>query len=149
MHHLFAEAVRDFRRAVITQVVVCPRLFPEIRGAKNMLKKNHHKSSALLIALLAIGGLWLFVKLSLSSSAEPYMTYWNESQSCYINAYILKFSSFGALGKVVKLFSSDSFFRVYKKDGSLLKSSEWSLWQREFAESEKAIWAGGASHIPN
>jgi hypothetical protein len=113
-----------------------------------MFKKPYNKSSALLIALLAIGGFWLFVKLSLSSSAEPYMTYWNESRTCYINAYIPKFSSFGVPGKVVKLFSSDSFFRVYKEDGALLKSSEWLLWQREFAVSEKAIWAGGRAIYP-
>lgn len=76
------------------------------------------------------------------------MTYWNESRSCYINAYIPKFSSLGVPGRLVKLFSSDSFFRVYKKDGNLLKSSEWLLWQREFAESEKAIWVNGRAIYP-
>jgi len=113
-----------------------------------MLKKSYHKPPALLVVLLAIAGFWLFVKLSLSSSAEPYMTYWNESRSCYINAYIPKFSSFGVPGKLVKLFSSDSFFRIYRKDGTLLKSSEWLLWQREFAESEKAIWVNGRAIYP-
>lgn len=105
-----------------------------------MPKTNHAIPMTLLIVLLAISGGWLFVKINLSSKATPYMTYWNESRSCYINAYVPKFSSLGALGKIVKLFSSDSFFRVYSKDGVLLKSSEWLLWQREFAESEKAIW---------
>lgn len=105
-----------------------------------MPKTNHAIPMTLLIVLLAISGCWLFVKINLGSKATPYMTYWNESRSCYINAYVPKFSSLGALGKIVKLFSSDSFFRVYSKDGVLLKSSEWLLWQREFAESEKAIW---------
>jgi len=113
-----------------------------------MPKKHYAIPMTLLIVLLAISGCWLFVKLNLSSKATPYMTYWNESRSCYINAYIPKFSSLGALGKIVKLFSSDSFFRVYSKDGELLKSSEWLLWQREFAESEKAIWAHGRAIYP-
>ena len=101
---------------------------------------NEVISILMAILVLAPITMWLFVKINLSSKATPYMTYWNESRSCYINAYIPKFSSLGALGKIVKLFSSDSFFRVYSKDGVLLKSSEWLLWQREFAESEKAIW---------
>lgn len=92
--------------------------------------------------------IWLYVKVNLSRSTEPYARTWSESRACYINAYIPKFSSFGVPGKLVKLFSSDSFFRVYKKDGTLLKSSEWLLWQREFAESEKAIWVNGHAIYP-
>lgn len=105
--------------------------------------------TGLLIALLiTLGAGWLYVKLSLATETQPYMTYWNESRSCYINAYVPRFSSLGVLGVVVKLFSSDSFFRVYSKDGFLLKSSEWLLWQREFAESEKAIWVNGRAIYP-
>jgi hypothetical protein len=103
---------------------------------------------AILSAFFIAIGSWLSVKLRLSASTRPYMIYWNESRSCYINAYIPKFSSFGVPGKLVKLFSSDSFFRIYRKDGTLLKSSEWLLWQREFAESEKAIWVNGRAIYP-
>ena len=59
---------------------------------------------------------WLYVKINLSRSTEPYATTWSESRACYINAYIPKFSSLGVPGKIVKLFSSDAFFRVYSKD---------------------------------
>ncbi|SDR94735.1 hypothetical protein [Pseudomonas oryzae] len=98
--------------------------------------------------LIALGAGWLYVKLSLATDTQHYMTYWNESRSCYINTYTPKFSSLGALGWIVRLFSSGSFFRVYSKDGILLKSSEWLLWQREFAESEKAIWIHGRAIYP-
>lgn len=91
---------------------------------------------------------WLYVKLSLSRSTEPYATTWSTSRACYINAYIPKFSSLGVPGKVVKLFSSDAFFRVYRKDGTLLKSSEWLLWQREFADSESEKWINGNAIYP-
>lgn len=115
-----------------------------------MTGKELHHAPAILMATLALAltTMWLLVKINLSAKTTPYMTYWNESRSCYINAYIPRFSSLGALGRFVKLFSSDSFFRVYSKDGVLLKSSEWLLWQREFAESEKAIWAHGRAIYP-
>lgn len=92
--------------------------------------------------------IWLYVKVNLSLSTEPYATTWSESRSCYINAYIPQFSSLGVPGKLVKLFSSDAFFRVYRKDGTLLKSSEWLLWQREFADSESEQWVNGNAIYP-
>lgn len=91
---------------------------------------------------------WLYVKINLSRSTEPYATTWSETRACYINAYIPKFSSLAVPGKIVKLFSSDAFFRVHRKDGALLKSSEWLLWQREFADSESAQWANGNAIYP-
>ncbi|MBS7690174.1 hypothetical protein I0E98_05580 [Pseudomonas lalucatii] len=91
---------------------------------------------------------WLYVKINLSRSTEPYATTWSESRACYINAYIPKFSSLGVPGKIVKLFSSDAFFRVYRKDGTLLKSSEWLLWQSEFADSESEKWVNGNAIYP-
>jgi hypothetical protein len=94
------------------------------------------------LALMPLAA-WLYVKANLSRSTEPYATTWSESRACYINAYIPKFSSFGGLGKIVKLFSSDAFYRVYSKDGVVLKSSEWLLWQREFADSESEKWVNG------
>ncbi|MBH3436445.1 MULTISPECIES: hypothetical protein [Pseudomonas] len=114
-----------------------------------MLKTNSILSVAFILILVATPGIcWLYVKLSLAKETEPFMTYWNDSRSCYINAYVPRFSSYGVAGKLVKLFSSDAFFRVYSKDGALLKSSEWRLWQREFAESEKAIWVGNRAVYP-
>ncbi|WP_373386820.1 hypothetical protein [Pseudomonas alcaligenes] len=113
-----------------------------------MNKKYLLIALTIFITCFSVSGSWLFTKLRLSSTTEPYMTYWNEARTCYINAYIPRFSSLGALGKTIKLFSSDSFFRVYDKNGVLLKSSEWLLWQREFAELEKAIWVNGHAIYP-
>ncbi|MBC9248662.1 hypothetical protein A9179_00090 [Pseudomonas alcaligenes] len=101
------------------------------------------------VAVLAASASWLYVKLYLSASTDPYMVSWSESGRCYINAYVPKFSSLGVLGKTVKLFSSNSFFRVYNKDGVLLTSSEWLLWQREFAEMEGAFWVNGYAIYPS
>jgi hypothetical protein len=102
---------------------------------------------AAVVVLMPLA-IWLYVKANLSRNTEPYATTWSESRACYINAYIPKFSSLGVPGKLVKLFSSDAFFRVYRKDGTLLKSSEWLLWQREFADSESERWVNGNAIYP-
>lgn len=102
----------------------------------------------ILCALLSVCGVWLYVKLSLAHDTQPFMTYWNETSSCRIDVFAPRFSTHGMVGKLVRLFSSDSFFRVYSHDGVLLRSSEWNLWQRELGQSEKAIWAGSRVIYP-
>lgn len=111
-------------------------------------KQNSVIAVAFLALLIAMGASWLYVKLSLARETEPFMTYWNNTRSCRIDAYAPRFASHGLVGKFVKLFSSDSFFRVYSHDGVLLRSSEWDLWQRESAQSEKASWAGNRAIYP-
>lgn len=115
----------------------------------SMVKAAKTLAMTVSMALLSTSACWLFTKLYLSANTLPYDTQWSESGRCYINAYIPKFSSLGVLGKTVKLFSSNSFFRVYDRDGVLLKSSEWLLWQREFAELEGAFWVNGHAIYPS
>lgn len=88
------------------------------------------------------------MKRSVAKEIEPFMTYWNDTRSCRIDAYAPRFSSYGVVGKLVKLFSSNSFFRVYRNDGVLLRSSDWVLRQCEFAQLEKASWAGNQAIYP-
>lgn len=112
------------------------------------MKKSSILALALAGVLLAMSGGWLYVKLRLARETQPFMTYWNDARSCRIDAYAPRFSSYGLPGKLVKLFSSDSFFRVYSHDGVLLRSSEWHLWHREFGQSESARWAGNQAIYP-
>lgn len=115
-----------------------------------MLKKNPYKTIFVLAATVVLIPIftWLYVKLELSRITPPYATIWSDSRACYINAYIPAYSPLGVPGKLVKLFSSDAFFRVYRKDGALLKSSEWLLWQREFADTESEQWVNGNAIYP-
>ncbi|MDX5432579.1 MAG: hypothetical protein LPK20_03260 [Halomonas sp.] len=115
----------------------------------SMVKAAKTLAMTVSMALLSTSACWLFAKPYLSANTRPYDTQWSESERCYINAYIPKFSSLGVLGKTVKLFSSDSFFRVYDSNGVLLKSSEWLLWQREFAGLEGAFWVNGHAIYPS
>ncbi len=98
-----------------------------------------------LCALIIISatGLWLFVKTDISKNTENYSKIWSDSGACYINSYIPNYRALGVTGITVGLFSSESFFRVYRKDGTLLKSSEWLLTQSEFAGTESAKWING------
>lgn len=117
---------------------------------KNMPKKINYKVLAISIAALIFAPTltWLYVKTELSRRAAVYDTNWSESGECYINAYISKYSSLGALGKLVGLFSSNGFYRVYTKSGVELESSEWLLLQREYPDMEAAKWANGYAIYP-
>jgi hypothetical protein len=103
------------------------------------------------ILFLVIGGVvfsWLYLKSEAASLATVYSTTWNDAGTCYINSYIPQYSKLGMPGAVVKIFTSEAFFRVYSKDGELLKSSEWLLWQNEFTTDERSQWVGGRAVYP-
>jgi hypothetical protein len=40
---------------------------------------------------------------------------WNENNTCYAITYILNFKPFGGVGRVLRLFSNQSFFALYDK----------------------------------
>lgn len=98
--------------------------------------------------LCSLGFTWLYVKQGAASAAVVYSTTWNDPKTCYINSYIPQYSGFGVVGKIVKLFASEAFFRVYTDKGDLLKSSEWLLWQNEFTTDERSRWVNGHAIYP-
>lgn len=76
--------------------------------------------------------LFLFgLKLQSSWEAQPVKKYWSPSAQCYIARYIPSYQAVGMVGRALEMFSSQYFYRVYTKDGELLKTSEWYLWMRE------------------
>jgi ABC-type dipeptide/oligopeptide/nickel transport system permease component len=120
------------------------------RTIKNMHKKFYFSTLLTLVVILMLVPTfsWLYVKLYLSHNTNPHSTTWSDSGACYINSYIPNFRSLGVPGITVELFSSAAFFRVYRKDGTLVKNSEWLLWQREFADSESEKWVNGNAIYP-
>jgi hypothetical protein len=93
--------------------------------------------------LLLLTGTFLYVKVEAGRSAKAYDRVWSESGACYIDAYIPNYRELGVIGKTVALFSGNGFFRVYSKEGTELKSSEWLLWQRDYPDMEGAFWTNG------
>ncbi|EJN34556.1 hypothetical protein [Pseudomonas sp. GM80] len=108
------------------------------------------RSALLLLALafVALVAAACYVKTAASRLAHVYSTDWNDAGTCYIQSYIPQYSALGVAGSIAKMFTSEAFFRVYAKDGTLLKSSEWLLWQNEFTTDERSQWAGSHAIYP-
>ena len=107
--------------------------------------------SALLFVALAVAALLsaaCYVKTTAARLAHEYSTDWNDAGTCFIRSYIPQYSALGIPGMIFKLFASEAFFRVYAKDGTLLKSSEWLLWQNEFTTDERSQWVYGHAIYP-
>lgn len=101
-----------------------------------------------MVIFLAPISIWSYIKIQLTRNIFPYLTTWNDSHTCYINSYIPNYSSFGITGKLVGLFSSEAFFRVYDKENNLLKTSEWQFFQRAFADTESERWINSHALYP-
>ncbi|MEB0043790.1 MULTISPECIES: hypothetical protein [unclassified Pseudomonas] len=91
---------------------------------------------------------WMYLKTEAAALAGVYSTTWNESRTCYINSYIPQYAALGVPGKLVRLFASEAFFRVYNKEDKLLKSSEWLFWQKEFTTDERSQWVNSRAIYP-
>lgn len=81
--------------------------------------KNKHFFLSVFFVLLGVIVAWVYLKIEAAALAPVYSTEWNESNTCYINSYIPQYSKLGAPGAIVKIFTSEAFFRVYTKDGEL------------------------------
>ena len=116
--------------------------------SKSVMRKKTLTWVLIVFLLFTSAAVWLYVKQGAASAAVVYSTTWNDSKACYINSYIPQYSRFGVVGKLVKLFASEAFFRVYTDKGDLLKSSEWLLWQNEFTTDERSRWVNGHAIYP-
>ncbi len=108
------------------------------------------RSVLLLIALtfVAVVSGACYVKVEAGRLAHVYSTTWNDSETCYINSYIPQYSALGVAGSLVRIFASEAYFKVYAKDGTLLRSSEWMIWQNEFTVDEASQWAFNRAIYP-
>ncbi|POA49911.1 hypothetical protein C1893_04235 [Pseudomonas sp. MPR-ANC1] len=108
------------------------------------------RSTLLFVALAgaALIAAACYVKTTAARLAQEYSTDWNEAGTCFIRSCIPQYSALGVAGSIAKMFTSEAFFRVYAKDGTLLKSSEWLLWQNEFTTDERSYWLGTRAVYP-
>lgn len=67
---------------------------------------------------------------------------WNENNTCYAIIYIPNYKPFGGVGRVLRLFSNQSFFVVYDKTGEKIKSSAWHFWECQFSDLVAPGWSG-------
>lgn len=97
-------------------------------------------SKLLLILTLCFIGYWLYVKFDISRNTSAVDTTWNDSRTCYANVYVVSFTDYGVMGRIMRLFSSPTFFRIYDKERNLLKTSEWMLLQKEAVDLVPIQW---------
>lgn len=82
------------------------------------------------------------VKIFAYKNATSSNKYWNEANSCYFIAYTPNYKPYGGVGRVLKLFSNQSFFIVYNKENEILRSSAWYFWEYQFSDQVEPEWSG-------
>lgn len=100
-----------------------------------------------MIVLTALIACWLVIKVSSGRHAKLYMQQWSDSGACVINTYVPVYGN-SVPGKIVRAFSTNSFFRVYHKDGTLLESTEWVLDVHEDGILDHARWSNDRAIYP-
>ena len=102
-----------------------------------LLKKSLLIVAGLLLALLI--AVWLSIKINAAEHAKLYAQAWSPSGKCVINTYTPAYGS-GPAANIVRALSTQSFFRVYDKQGTMLESTEWVLDLHEDGLMDYASW---------
>lgn len=102
-----------------------------------LLKKTGLIAAAFLFIILLAG--WLFIKVSAARNATVYAQQWNDQGKCVIKTYVPHYGN-GVAHNIVRALSTSTFFRVYHKDGTMLKSTEWVLDMHEHGILDHARW---------
>ena len=103
----------------------------------SILKKSLLIAAGLLLSMLI--AVWLSVKINAAEHAKLYAQAWSPSGKCVINTYAPAYGS-GTVSNIVRSLSTQSFFRVYDKQGEMLKSTEWVLDLHEDGLQDYARW---------
>lgn len=82
-------------------------------------------STLITITILLVSVIFFSVKVLAYKNAAPSAKDWNASNSCYFITYRPNYKPYDGVGRVLKLFSNQSFFIVYNKENELLRNSAW------------------------
>ncbi|WP_246169908.1 hypothetical protein [Yersinia canariae] len=93
-----------------------------------------------LMALMMVG--LFLIKILAYKNATPSAKYWNKSNACYFITYVPDYKPYAGIGRVLKLFSNQSFFIVYNKKNEEMKSSAWYFWEYQFSDQIEPEWSG-------
>lgn len=110
-----------------------------------LFKKSMLIVAGLLMAMLI--AVWLSVKINAAEHAKLYSQAWSPSGKCVINTYAPAYGS-GTISNIVRALSTQSFFRVYDKQGGMLESSEWVLDLHEDGLQDVAYWGKERAFYP-
>lgn len=98
-----------------------------------------------IMVLLVTG--WLAIRQMASEAGRELRSVASENGSCVLKTYTRRYSAAGVAGGIASLFGSSYYYRVYSREGALLATSEWKLWEREFGDMD-AHWINRTAMYP-
>jgi hypothetical protein len=101
----------------------------------------------LVALLLLLFASWLMVRQMASDAGKELRSADSQNGSCVLKTYTRRYSAAGLGGRIASLFGSSYYYRVYSRDGRLLATSEWTLWEREFGDMD-AHWINRTAMYP-
>lgn len=96
----------------------------------------------MLISVLFFFVLLMAIKIMAYQNALKKDSIWNRDNKCELITYIPDYRLYGGIGRVLRLFSNQSFFVVYDKTGEKIKSSAWHFWEYQFSDLVAPGWSG-------
>ncbi|MGE4802438.1 hypothetical protein AB8989_18900 [Yersinia hibernica] len=107
------------------------------------MRKKIRNTIFFLLSLIFLMMATLFViKVLAYKNATPSDKYWNKNNLCYFITYVPNYKPYGGVGRVLKLFSNQSFFVVYNKENEKIRSSAWYFWEYQFSDKIEPEWSG-------
>ncbi|GJK46990.1 hypothetical protein TUM17559_51330 [Enterobacter cloacae] len=88
------------------------------------------------------------IKIMAYQNALKKDSIWSRDNKCELITYIPDYRPHGGIGRVLRLFSNQSFFVVYDANGNKIKSSAWYFWQTQFSDSVAPEWHGQNAVYP-
>lgn len=113
-----------------------------MQGANKMRNKIKVTLFIFLFPMLFMTIVLFLIKVLAYKNATPSYKYWNEPNLCYFITYVPDYKPYGGIGRVLKLFSNQSFFIVYNKENEKLRSSAWYFWEYQFSDEIEPEWSG-------
>lgn len=107
-----------------------------------MLSSIKHIVKLILCFFVSLSIILLSIKTLTYKKSTSSEKIWNEVNSCYAITYIPDYNPFGGVGRVLRLFSNQSFFVVYDKTGGKIKSSVWQFLEYQFSDLVAPEWSG-------
>lgn len=103
---------------------------------------------AIIIAFILTATLLMTIKIMAYRDAMKEGAIWSNRGECELVTYNPDYRSYGGVGRVLRIFSNQSFFVVYDKSGEQLKSSAWYFWQAQFSDLMAPEWHGQYAMYP-
>ena len=118
-------------------------------GRRNMLMSNLQRLLFFFAALFFLTFYFLmFVKIMAYRDALKEDSIWSVDGKCELVTYRPDYRNYGGIGRLLKMFSNQSFFVVYDNKGRKLKGSEWYFWEYQFSDEIAPEWHGQYALYP-